>query len=516
MKVMRIGHAVAVVFLIMLCAFGSPVYGETSDVTVVFAFPRAIQRLNPWDARDPMHSAVMDHIFDRLVRLNAHGELEPCLAVSWESSSDAKTWVFHLRKGVRFTDGTPLTAQAVKEVFEIGISQEGAYGSVRQMLQEVEKIVALDEYTLQFKLSTAVGYFPRKLAAQYTEIISPTALKRLDAAGLAQHPVGTGPFMLKEWVPGVRLVMVRNPHYWGNKPKIDTIVFKEVLEDSARAIGLETGEIDIAYEVEPNTALRLRSNPNLEVKSVLTWRAIFIGMNNQKPPFNDVRVRRALNYAIDREGIVEGLLRGFGQVADAPVAPTIFGYNAQKPYGYDPKRARSLLAEAGYPNGIDVPFWVPIGEVGEGVGEALAAQMAEAGIRAKIENMELARFRELRSLPVEKAPQRLVLRTFSAYAGVEDDVLQATLVKSAWAPARLNDSFYSNPKVEELLNLARATPDEAKQKALYTQVNAIIWDDAPQAWVYYKPHTLAYDRRLRGVEVPMNELVNLRNAWVER
>lgn len=516
MRIRRLlGSTVAIGLLASVSLAPVTIGAPTGGVTVTYAVPRTIQRLSPWNAGDPMHSAVMEHIFERLIRRDELGRLHPELATSWSSSENATVWTFKLRHGVRFTDGTPFNAFNLKATLEWGRDEKLPYASMRNLIRTATRIEVPDEFTIRFTLSAPMGHFPYRMAAQYAEVLSIAAIRKHGPDGLVNNPVGTGPFMLKEWTPGVQVVLVRNPNYWGEAPKIDTILFKEVIEDNARAIGLQTGAIDIAYEVEPSTGARLFREPNLVVRKARSYRSVFIVMNTQKPPFNDVRVRLAVNYAINRLAIVNGLLRGFAEVPTGPVAPTIYGYCPQSRFEYNPTRARQLLAEAGYPNGVDVPWWVPIGEVGAGVAEAVAAQLGTADIRAKIEFMEIPRFRSVRRVPVEQAPNRWLLMTFSSYAGVEDDILRAILVKDAWSPTFLNYSYYHNAKMEELLSQAEQTLDEAKAKTLYCEINKILWRESPLAWIYLKPQTVVYSARLQGVEIPANELINLRKAWVK-
>jgi ABC-type transport system substrate-binding protein len=506
-----------VVFLVAGISAGPPARGASLDgKTIVFAVPRTIDRMMPWAAGNSLNSAVLSHVHENLVHRDGTGKIVPQLATSWASSPDARVWTFNLRKGVRFTDGTPVTAQNLKEAYEWGRDPAKAvhFGSLQSLLGIVDEIQAPDTHTLRFRLKQPYSAFPSVMAGQYTEAVSIGAIKRYGLEGIFTRPIGTGPFVLKQWDPGSQIVMTRNRSYWGHSPNIDTIVFKDVPEEGTRAIGLQTGEIDIAYEVAPATAAQLFRNPNLTVNVGPSWSVVFISMNTLKPPLNDRRVRQAVSLAIDRLSIVNGLLRGFARVADAPMAPSVFGYCPVKKTEYRPERARDLLKEAGYPDGIEIPFVVQSRFLD--VAQAVAAQLETAGIRAKMDVMETARFVRVRNVPADQAPARLLTGIFSSFAGNMDDVLKAVYVKEAWGPARFNFSYYDNPEMERLLDQAVRTLDVRKQKDLYCAINKILWEDSPHAWLFYPPQIAVWNKRLKGVESPAHLEVNVRNAHWEK
>jgi glutathione transport system substrate-binding protein len=512
------GFATLLVLLIAGLILGNlSVQGASPDgKTIVFAVPRTVDRLMPWAAGNSLNSAVISHIHENLVHRDGAGKIVPQLATSWVASPDAKVWTFTLRTGVRFTDGTPLTARNVKEAYEWGRDPARAlhFRSLQSLLDIVAEIDAPDSQTLRFRLKQPHSGFPLIMAGQYTEVVSIGAIRRYGLDGIFAHPIGTGPFTLKQWDPGSQIIMTRNRNYWGAAPRIDTIIFKEVPEEGARAIGLQTGEIDIAYEVAPATAAQLFRDPNLTVNAGPSWSVVFISMNTLKPPFSDPRVRQAVSLGIDRLSIVNGLLRGFARVADAPVAPSVFGYCPQKKIEYRPDRARALLTEAGYPNGIDVPFVVQSRFLD--IAQAVSAQLERAGIRARMDVMETARFVAVRNVPAAQAPARLLTGIFSSFAGGMDDVLKAVYVKDAWGPVGFNFSYYASPEIERLLEQAVRTVDAKKQKDLYCEMNRLLWRDSPHAWLFYPPQIAVWNKRLKGVESPATLEVNVRNAYWDR
>jgi len=484
--------------------------------TITYAVPRTITRLAPWAAGDTLHSAVMSHIYDNLVHLDASDRIVPQLATRWSMSPDAKVWTFELRRGVRFTDGTPLTAPALKQAYEWGLApgQSASYAQLARLLEVVDSIHAVDEHMLRFSLKRPSITFDRILAGQYTEALSIGAIRKHGVEGLMKNPVGTGPFILKQWIPGSQLVMTRNPNYWGPAPRIDTIIFKDVPEEASMAVGFQTGEIDVAWEVGPATAAGLARDPNLVVHKGRTWAVVFVQFNTLKPPLSDVRVRQAVSHGIDRLSIVNGVLRGFGRVSEAPVARSIYGYCALKKTEYNPGKARELLREAGYPDGLDIPLLTLPRFLH--VAQPIAQQLGGAGIRAKIEVMETARFRAARGVPAEQAPSRMLMSIFSSFAGTEDDILRALYVKDAWGPKGFNFSYYFNQQVESLLERAENAVQLKEQKELFCDINKILWRDTPHAWLYEQPLLVVWNKRLKGVEVPSTWEVNVRNAYWEK
>jgi len=255
----------------------------------------------------PTANAVM-HIHETLTTWDKDMNIVGKLAEKWEVAPDGKTWTFHLRKGIKFHDGADFNADAVKKSFERIL--DPATGSPRRsILSMIVEMNILDPYTIQLVTAEPFGPFLSQLATYNASILSP---KAIDTYGkdYGTHPAGTGPFVLKEWLPGEQIVFQRNEDYWGDKPKTKNLVFKVIPEMTTRVMALQTGEVDIISNVPPFMVEQLKKSKNVELIVAEGFRTIYIGMNMKRPPFSDVRVRQALYHAIDRDTIVNNILNG--------------------------------------------------------------------------------------------------------------------------------------------------------------------------------------------------------------
>ena len=278
-------------------------------------------------------------------------EFVPALATEWSTSEDGRTWTFRLREGVKFHDGADFNAEAVKYNFERILDPE--IGSPRRsMIEMVEKVEVVDEYTVAITTKTPFGPFLAQISSYNLGMLSPTTAGER-GKGYAQNPAGTGPFKLKAWEPGDTLIFEANQDYWGGKPAIDELVFRVVPEDSTRIMLLKSGDVDAIAGVPAFEVETLKGDQNVVLISLPGFRTIYVGMNCQQKPFDDPRVRQAVNYAIDRQAIVDHLLRGVATVGVGPESTSIPGsVKDLPPYGRDVEKAKALLAEAGYPDGF--------------------------------------------------------------------------------------------------------------------------------------------------------------------
>ncbi|MCS7240683.1 MAG: ABC transporter substrate-binding protein, partial [Candidatus Bipolaricaulota bacterium] len=384
-------------------------------------------------------------------------EIVPGLAQSWEVSEDGLVYTFYLRKGVNFHDGTPLTAEAVKFNVDRQIDPNHPYHSTGVFAYAeftfgmVDSVTVLDDFVVQFKLKHPFAPFLRNMAMASAAIISPEAIKRYQA-DIAINPVGTGPFKFKEWTPGVRIVLERNDNYWGERALLDELVFRPIVNPQSRLAALEAGEVDFIVNPPPEDVARLRENPNLQVVTELGQHTWWIALNCQRPPFNNVLVRQAVHHAIDKNAIVEGILRNTGIVATNPLPPNVWSYTEEvKVYEYNPTLAKQLLAQAGYPNGFTVDFWVP--ESGSGMQQpiematAIQAYLAQVGITARIQTWEWGTYLDKVFQPDYTEVAEMHEMSWIMDNGDPDNFLYILFSSSQWPPAGFNESFYKNERV---------------------------------------------------------------------
>ena len=439
------------------------------------------------------------------------GQLEPWLAESWESSPDATVWTIHLRKGVKFHDGTPFNAEAVKynieRLLKIGLAK-GSY----DMIKSVE---VKDEYTVIINTSSFAPFMHLFTYAP-SGMISPTQAEKLGWDNYYQAPVGTGPYKFVEHVRGDRSVLVANEEYWGGRPYIDKIIAKPIPEVGARIAALEAGDIQVALSVPPVEVPRLQANPAIEIVRAKPARTVYIGMNNQWGPLKDKRVRQALNYAVDKNAINKSIFNGEAEVSEGLFTSQAFGYTKVGPYEYNPTKARQLLADAGYANGFDVTLVYGPGRymMDTQVVEAVASYLKDVGVRVKIEQMEWAAYETARRQPLEQNKMQLY---FIAWGCVTLDADHGLKIyrPDQWPPKGDTTMFYSNDRVMELYNIGRNTADDSKRLAAYQELSQLVWEDAPALWLYIEPNTHAARKELHGFHVRSDETVWLRDAWLE-
>ncbi|MFN3347091.1 MAG: ABC transporter substrate-binding protein, partial [Candidatus Bipolaricaulaceae bacterium] len=309
----------------------------------------------------------------------------------------------------------------------------------------------------------------------------------------------------------------RNDEYWGEKPYVDAVVFKVVPSDATRLVLLETGQVHAIMRVPPMDAPRIAAMPGLEVVTVPSVRTIYIGFNHQKAPWTDVRVRQAINYAVDKEAIVKEILGGAGGVSTAPIMPLIFGYSEQKPYAYDPEKARKLLDEAGIPRGFKCTLYHPTGRymMDAAIAEAVQAYLREVGIEAELITMEWAAYLAFLRKPVQEATFDMYLLGWGCVTLDADYGLFALFHSGEWAPKDNNFSFYSNPAVDSLLEQGRVTADPEARKGIYAEAIKILWEDAAWLFLHYEVQINAQSTKVKGLIHHPREYILAHKAWLE-
>jgi ABC-type transport system substrate-binding protein len=465
------------------------------------------------------------NVFDRLVEHNPKLEVVPRLAERWETSADGRTWTFHLRKGIRFHDGTPFNAEAVKFNVDRALNPENRLLAGRFAYGGVQSVEVAGEYTVRLITKEPVGALLNNMAdSGFGAIQSPKAIKEAPASGIV--PTGTGPFKLGSWTAGDQLVLEANADYWDGRPNLDRVVVKPVPEGATRASLLETGEALLISQVPLQDVARLRASRSLaiDVPPATSWQ--YIALDSQKPALADVRVRQALNYAVDKRQIVQKVLFGVGQVADSPIGSAYKMHVSAGSYDYDPGRAKQLLADAGWRPGsggilekdgqrLSLTFLVPTTGYGgwAELAQAVQAYLKDVGVEAKLQTQEWATYlATARKPPAERGFDMALLSWGTADP---DSGMRLTLHSAAWPPAGSNVALYRNPRVDELLTKGAATLGEARAP-FYKEAQQLVWREAP--WIFLSERREAVGRRvnLEGVvAIPSSAgLVDVRRAWI--
>jgi peptide/nickel transport system substrate-binding protein len=449
---------------------------------------------------------VLYSIFDGLVGYDENLALRPALAESWQRT-DPTTWVFRLRKGVKFHDGTGFDASAVKWNVE-RIKNPETKARVRD-LDVIEVVEAVDPHTVRFRLKAPTGLLPTFLAERGGLMVSPAAVKRL-GPDHGRQPVGTGPYRFVEWKTDDHITLERWDGYWDkNAAHLDRVVYRIIPDESVLVTNLRAGQIDLVMDAPPKDLGALKREANLTVQQRPGLGFYWINLNSGIAPFNNKAVREAMALAIDRPAMLRSLYFGAGSAAAGPVAPPSWAFDAgRKPPARDVARAKEKLAEAGMPNGFFFKMLVGSTPMYRTNATAIQAQLAEAGIQADLEVAETV-----------KVLQQVVARTYQASSTIwiglnpDPDFVLHPLYHSQ---GLFNRDRYSNPKVDQLLDRARTLDSEAERRKLYQEAVATIVDDAADLWLYHPDVTAAMSKKVRGAPLSADGRLRLRGAWVEK
>jgi len=480
--------------------------GAAKKDTVVAALGAPGNVADPHQLTELQHA--VRHIYEPLVVRDDELKLKPNLAVGWEIV-DPKTWKFTLRKDVKFHNGEKFTAEAVKFSLERIVnpdtkSPQAAY------LAPLEKVDIVDDYTVLIRTKTPFGALLPNLS--YTGHMLPASYAKLDLKTIGEKATGTGPFKLVEFKKGEAWTMEANMDYWGTKPKVNKVVFKEIKEANTRMAALRAGEADVINGISPDQEEALARDPNVVISrkgpAVMTRYLLF---NNGRKPFDDKRVRQATFMATDREGLAKTVLRGRGMVGKAPISPAVFGHNPNlKPWPYDPERAKKMLAEAGYPNGFTVTLMQWAGNLytaDDLVAQALIEQLGNVGITVKLDVKE-----------VQTGVAMLIAHNYdfniAAWVPMTADGDQALFSPYRSIPGG-NRSFYKNEEVDRLLDEGRASPDQTQREKVYLRAQELLWEDVPYAWLFHDVEALAMRKNLKGVVARPDNMVRLFEAAIE-
>jgi peptide/nickel transport system substrate-binding protein len=428
-------------------------------------------------------------VFDSLVGRDADGRIVPELAESWKPLDDT-TWQFKLRRNVVFHDGEPFNADAVR--FTVGRVLDPTQKSPnRANIAEIVRVDVLDDFTVNLVTRQPYAVLLSRLVD--FPILPPKYTAEKGNQGQALRPVGTGPFRFVELVKDERLVVEAFDRHWRGAPRIARIVFKPIPEPFTRAAALRNGEVDVITTVPPSLARELERVAGLRVHRVPSTWQIYLGLNALKKPLSDVRVRQALNYATDVEAIVKNVLDDNGRRMRGPFTPSMFGYDAAvQGYAPDAARARRLLAEAGYPDGLEITLESPAGRYqgDKEIAEALGGQWQKAGFKPKVAVAEWgAYFKRY----LGKQFQDAYLLGLGGPMQDADELYNLVSSKG-------RGLYYKNERVDQLFDLGRGTMDGAKRRAVYSELARAMVEDA--AWVFLLQQVDIYATRERLAWTP--------------
>ena len=479
--------------------------------TLVMIIESSPTNLDPRVGLDAYSERIDDLIFDDLLTRDAHFNVKPGLADSWEIP-DPLTYVFHLHQGVRFHNGRSLTARDVKWTFDSLL--QGKIRSTKSALyQPVARIDAPDDYTVVFHLKEPFASLLWNLSDGAIGIVPEGSGEELTNA-----PVGTGPYRFVSAETDKEVILEQNPDYWGEKARLERVRFAVVPDPTTRALELRKGSADIAVNAfAPDVVVALERDPKLEVLQAPGSVLAYLAFSLRDPILRDVRVRQALAYAIDRRPMLEYLWHDFARPAGSVLPPQSWAYYDNVPhYDYSPESARQLLDQAGYPakNGTRFHLTMKTSTAEESTRLMVAVlqqQLHAVGIELDIRSFEFATF----FADVRKGAFQLY--SLRWIGGNEDpDIFEYAFHSSKFTPQGANRSFYSNPRLDNLIDQARREPDQQKRKVLYAEVQTILATDLPYINLWYFDNVLVHSKRVHRLELnPSGSYDFLKTAEIE-
>jgi peptide/nickel transport system substrate-binding protein len=486
--------------------------GQRADRTLVFGRGGDSVGLDPALETDGESFKVCDNIYETLVSfVSERTDLAPGLATSWKASKNGLTWTFVLRQGVLFHDGTPFNADAVVFSFSRQFKLdhpfhkvEGAYQywTSMSMSDVVKTVRKVDDHTVAIDLKRPNAPFLANLAMNFCAIVSPTAVAKWKV-DFARHPVGTGPFLFVDWIKDDRIVLDRNPNYWGEAPKLDRLIFRSIPENSVRLMALTQGSIDGMDNLVPDFLPTIESDEKLQLLSQPGMNVGYLAMNMDKEPFQKVAVRRAINHAINKQSLVDNLYQGLAIPAVNPIPPTLWSYRDETPgYAYDPEKAKALLADAGFPNGFKTTLWAmpvprPYMPQPLKIAQAIQADLQIVGIQAEIVTFEWGTYLDR----VQRGQHDMALLGWTGDNGDPDNFLYVLLDKNATQKPANNIAFYRSEPLHEVLVAAQQVSDQEKRTILYHRAQEIVFEDAPWVPLVHAAQTAAFSTRVKGFKL---------------
>ncbi len=462
------------------CGGGGTPQSNTPPGTLLVALEAEPPELDPNLSSAYVDRQVMASLYDKLVDINQQGEIVPMLAESYEVSDDGTVYTFELRRGIKFHDGTPFNAEAAK--FNLDRYQEN--DSVRSTeVEPIESVEAVGEYTVRVTLSEPFAPFLAVLTDRAGIMASPKAIE--DGGGrISDKPVGTGPFKFVERVRGENITVEKNEDYWRDGlPKIDRIVYRGIDDENVQYQNLQSGELDLIdsipfvefKDLQESGDYRVSLEPGLGYQGI--W------LNVTQPPFDNKQLRQAVYRLVDREAIVKAVLRNVGGTpANSPFSKASWAYSEESD-AYPPRsvqEAKALLEEAGEPDGFSFTLKLDPSPTSQQLGQVIQNSLKPAGIEVKLEQLEFGTL-------LEQSTNGDFEALFLGWSGRIDPDLN--IYDFTVTNGDFNDSGYSNPEVDRLLNEARTTSDRDRRKELYTQVMEILHEDVPYVYLYHNNST---------------------------
>lgn len=491
---------------------------KSADNDLVIAIEGSVSSMDPANIPDTNAISATRGIYEMLVQFDENDELVGGLAESWEISDDSLTYTFHLREGVKFHDGTDFNAAAVKANYDRVVDKENALRQRRHFVitaadetetMRLKSLETPDDYTVVMTLNEQWSPFLNRLT-QFC-IISPKALEEY-GNDIMYNACGTGPYKIVEWEEGDHTTMERNEDYWGEKPGVDTVTIKEVPEAGARTAMLQTGEADFIYPTPADQIEAVKATDDINILAADSNIMRYVTLNMDVKELSDVKVRQAMNYAIDQNAFIQLMYNGYAKPATSLVPSIIGGYEEQTAYDYDLEKAKALMKEAGYEDGFKLTLWGDNSTQEIKGMTFIQQQLGQIGIEVEVLPMEPATVNEKIYVEKDEATINMWYVNWSASDFTMDGSLRSLLYSTMAPPMSANTVYYNNPEFDELLDKGLHTADAEEQATFYGPAQKMAWDDAP--WLFLGNDQIIYSTKsyLSGVYVSPDGAFNYANA----
>ncbi len=485
--------------LVTALMISSPAFAAGKDI--IYASESTAKSLDPHDTSDTYSGAIERTMLQGLMGFDKDLKVVPVLAESYTFNDKATEFTFKLRKGITFHDGTPFNAEAVR--VNVERLRTGKYKR-SSLMKPVKELKIIDDYTVQFILKEPFGAFVNAVAHPGTLIMSPKAIETYGDK-VNRNPVGTGPFIFVEWVSGSYVKIKKNPNYWRGEVKVDTITFRPVPEAGARLAMLRAGQAHYIYPMPAELLKVAQVDKNIDIIRQPSIIARYLVPNTRYKPLSDVRVRHAINYAINKEAINKIAWGGAGSVLDSIIPSNLQFYSKQGPWPYDLEKAKALMKEAGYEKGFKVVFLTPNNSNRLRATEMIQQQLKKIGITGNIESMDVASF--YNKLEGHRADDKkpvpfLAFGGWSASTGDADWGLRPLISTEAFPPAMSNFGFFSDKEIDSLIQAGLSSADPRVRAEAYAKVQKLAWEKAPWGFLLVDELIAAKRKNLKGI-VPL-------------
>lgn len=500
--------------------------GDKAGGVLVFGRSGDAVGLDPGRETDGESFFIADNVYENLVEfVNGTTDIQPCLAEKWDVSANGLEFTFHLRKGVKFHDGTDFNADAVvyslarqfkkdHPAYKYGPWQ---YWTAMGMDKIVKDVIKVDPYKVKITLQKKEAPFLANLAMQFAAIVSPTAAEK-NKENFKSTACGTGPFKFVQWVKDDSIILERNDNYWREKAFLDRLILKVITNETARYAALKKGEVDIIDFPSPEDIENIKADSKLKIVEQPGLNVGYLAMNQSKKPFDNKLVRQAVNYAINKADILKAVYGSLGVPAKNPIPPTMWSYNdAVQEYKYDPKMAKELLKKAGFENGFETTLWAmpvtrPYNPNAKKVAEIMQSQLKEVGIKVNIVTYEWGTYLD----KLSALQHDMCLIGWTGDNGDPDNFLNVLLSIQATNKPAQNYAFWKNEKFNSLITQAKETNDKDKRIKLYKEAQVIFHEEAP--WVPIAHSVVVEPMKKTVMDFKLSPLGKreFRQVWIEK